>query len=162
VTGNADRTAGTTVLAAASALADDAALDDELHDSAAEARGATARRPKRLTLRVLAFLVVILVVLAVAVLAVGWYATRTYFVAFDGDQVVIYQGRPGGLLWIDPTLAERTTPPLDRQALVGALCDRVDGQPSATSISAARAIVEQLRLDAAQLRAPAAPCGGAG
>jgi protein phosphatase len=159
VTRSMDRTGGTTVLAASSALADDAALDDDL---AAGDRGAAARRPKRFTLRVLAFLLVIVVVLGVAVLAVGWYATRTYFVGFEGDQVVIYQGRPGGLLWIDPTLAERTVPPLDRQALVGALCDRVEGQPSATNISAARGIVEQLRRDAAALHAPSTPCGGAG
>jgi protein phosphatase len=119
-----------------------------------------AHRPRRLTVRVVAFFVVIVVVLGVAVLAVGWYATRTYFVAFDGEQVVIYRGRPGGLLWIEPTVKEPSAPSLDRAALVGALCDRVEGEPSATSLSAARAIVEQLRRDAAQLGVPSAPCGG--
>ena len=119
-----------------------------------------AHRPRRLTVRVVAFFLVIVVVLGVAVLAVGWYATRTYFVAFEGEQVVIYRGRPGGLLWIEPTVKESSAPSLDRTALVGALCDRVEGEPSATSLGAARAIVEQLRRDAAQLGAPSAPCGG--
>ena len=45
-----------------------------------------AHRPRRLTVRVVAFFLVIVVVLGVAVLAVGWYATRTYFVAFDGSR----------------------------------------------------------------------------
>jgi protein phosphatase len=150
------RIGGTTVLATSSPD-DDPALDEDLDDASI-----TGPRPRRLTLRVLAFLLVIVVVLGVAALAVGWYATRTYFVDFAGDQVVIYQGRPGGLLWIDPTVAERTDPPLDRRGLVGALCDRVEGRPSATSLSAARGIVEQLRRDAAQLHAPDTPCGGAG
>ena len=30
----------------------------------------------------------------------------TYFVGFDGDEVAIYKGRPGGVLWIDPELVE--------------------------------------------------------
>jgi PPM family protein phosphatase len=119
-----------------------------------------AHRPRRITFRVVAFFLVVVVVLAVAALAVGWYATRTYFVAFEGDQVVIYEGRPGGLLWIEPTVAEPAAPSLDRAALVGALCDRVEGQPSATSLSSARAIVEQLRRDAAELGVPRTPCGG--
>ncbi len=43
-----------------------------------------------------------------AVATIQWYGTSTYFVGFDDDEVVIYQGRPGGLLWIDPELVERT------------------------------------------------------
>ena len=41
-----------------------------------------------------------------------------------------------------------------RRRWSGALCDRVEGEPSATSLGAARAIVEQLRRDAAQLGVP--------
>ena len=50
----------------------------------------------------------VLVVLALAALAVGWYATRTYFVGADEGAVVIYRGRPGGVLWFDPGVAEAT------------------------------------------------------
>ena len=37
--------------------------------------------------------------------AISWYGRGGYYVGFDGDQVAVYQGRPGGVLWIDPTLA---------------------------------------------------------
>ncbi|HUZ19290.1 MAG TPA: Stp1/IreP family PP2C-type Ser/Thr phosphatase [Acidimicrobiales bacterium] len=40
---------------------------------------------------------------------VGWYVRATFFVGFSGDQVVIYQGRPGGYLWFEPTIVERTS-----------------------------------------------------
>ena len=43
-----------------------------------------------------------------AIATIQWYGTSTYFVAFDGDEVVIYQGRPDGILWIEPELVERT------------------------------------------------------
>ena len=49
----------------------------------------------------------VVLVLLVAFGAVVWIGRRTYYVAFDdANQVVIYRGRPGGVLWIDPTEAE--------------------------------------------------------
>ena len=36
-----------------------------------------------------------------------WYGTSTYYVTFDDDEVVIYRGRPGGQLWIDPERREK-------------------------------------------------------
>jgi protein phosphatase len=55
------------------------------------------------------FLVVLLAVLAAAGGAVGWYARRTYYVGEDGGKVAIFKGRPGGLLWFDPTIEQRTS-----------------------------------------------------
>src|SRR5207248_7676975 len=66
-------------------------------------------RPRRFTWRVFAFVVAILVVLGGALAAVGWYARHTYYVGLDNGQVAIFKGRPGGLLWFDPTLDRRTT-----------------------------------------------------
>jgi len=63
--------------------------------------------PRRLTWRVLAFCILLLAVLAAAVASVGWYARSAYFVGLDGDRVAIFRGRPGGLLWFEPTLLER-------------------------------------------------------
>lgn len=40
--------------------------------------------------------------------AVAWYGRNTYYVGFDADEVVIFKGRPGGLLWFDPTEEERS------------------------------------------------------
>jgi protein phosphatase len=118
--------------------------------------------PRRFTLRVLLFVVAALAVLAIAALAIGWFATRTYFVAFDGEQVAIFRGRPGGLLWFEPSVAEAPQPPLQRAGLVEALCNRIDGQPSATDLGDARRIIEQLRADQAALPPPTSPCGAAG
>ena len=47
-------------------------------------------------------------VLAVAVIGtVGWYARAGYHVGVLGDEVAVFKGRPGGLLWFDPTLEDR-------------------------------------------------------
>jgi protein phosphatase len=74
---------------------------------------APATRPearlRRLTWRVVMFLVAVVVVIALSLVAVGWYARHTYFVGFSGDNVAIFKGRPGGLLWFDPTLERRTS-----------------------------------------------------
>jgi protein phosphatase len=72
------------------------------------ARKAARAGRTRLTWRVLLFTVLLLGVLGGAVATIQWYGTSTYFVAFDGDEVAIYQGRPGGLLWIDPSLEDDT------------------------------------------------------
>jgi PPM family protein phosphatase len=73
------------------------------------AAAAEAKRPRRVTWRMVVFTVALLAVLGTAAGAIGWYARSTYYVGIDGDQVGIYRGRPGGLLWFDPTLEEPTT-----------------------------------------------------
>ncbi len=65
-------------------------------------------RPRKMTWRSLLFVCSLLVMLGGAAAAVAWFARSTYHVGVDDEQVVIYRGRPGGLLWIQPTLAERT------------------------------------------------------
>ena len=66
-----------------------------------------AAGPKRFTWRVAGFVILLVAVLAGTFASIGWYARSTYFVSFAGDQVAIYKGRPGGVLWFDPTLRER-------------------------------------------------------
>ena len=65
-------------------------------------------RPRRVTWRVVLFLLAVLAVLAAGAAAVAWFARSTYYVGLDGDEVVIFQGRPGGVLWFEPTVAETT------------------------------------------------------
>ena len=48
-------------------------------------------------------------IVGVGIAAIGWYARNSYFVAFDHGNVVVYQGRPGGVLFWDPTVVERTS-----------------------------------------------------
>jgi len=71
------------------------------------------RSRSRITWRVLAFLLLLAAVIGGAFATIQWYGTSTYFVAFDGDEVAIFQGRPGGLLWIEPSLEDDTGIPRD-------------------------------------------------
>jgi PPM family protein phosphatase len=90
-------------------------------DTATAAGEAATRR--RLTWRVIAFAAVVVLIVAVAAGAVWWQARNTYFVAFDDGEVTIFRGQPGGLLWFDPTVEDRTgitrreVPPFRRTAL---------------------------------------------
>jgi protein phosphatase len=54
------------------------------------------------------FSLAVLAVLGAAAGAVAWFARSTYYVGVDGEDVVIFQGRPGGVLWFQPTVAEVT------------------------------------------------------
>lgn len=63
-------------------------------------------RSRHITWRVIAFLLVVLLIGGIAVAAIGWSASRTYFVAYQADQVALYQGKPGGVLWFDPKVVE--------------------------------------------------------
>jgi len=72
--------------------------------AAVEARA----RGRRVTVRVVIFVVAVLAVLVGAAAAIVWYARSSYYVGLKGDQLVIYQGRPGGVLGLSPTLKERT------------------------------------------------------
>jgi protein phosphatase len=65
-------------------------------------------RPRRITLRSLVFIVVVLAVAGSAVGAVWWFARNTFYVGVAGEEVVIYRGRPGGVLWVEPTVEQRT------------------------------------------------------
>jgi protein phosphatase len=134
------------------------ASDGELEPSPAPTMTATreprpptveARRPRRLTWRVVAFLVVLTLVLGVAVAAVGWYARRTYYVGLDGDQVAVYKGRPGGLLWFKPTLHQRK-PLTVHDVLPSRVADLRAGQPEASKADADR-YVNRLREEAAEV-----------
>jgi protein phosphatase len=64
--------------------------------------------PRRLTWRVALFAVLLVAVLGAAAGAIGWYARNTYFVGVRGEEVVVFQGKPGGVLWFDPTVDHTT------------------------------------------------------
>jgi protein phosphatase len=109
-------------------------------------------RSRRVTWRVLLFVVFIVALIAGVVATIQWYGTSTYFVGFDGDEVAIFKGRPGGLLWIDPTLVEgtgltRDEVPDDRVA------DITDGVEQG-SLSDAHRYVANVEEQAAELAPP--------
>jgi serine/threonine protein phosphatase PrpC len=66
------------------------------------------RRIGRPIWRALAFALPILLIIGAAIATIGWYAQNSYFVAATDGKVVVYQGRPGGLLFWDPSVVERT------------------------------------------------------
>jgi PPM family protein phosphatase len=74
---------------------------------------AEASGPRVITVRSLAFVVAVVVLLGAGAFLAYRYAQDTYHVGVEGDDVVIYQGRPGGLLWFDPDLVERTDIEID-------------------------------------------------
>ena len=69
-----------------------------------------ARAPKTraITVRVIGFVIVLLLLVGGAGFAVTWYARGTYFVGLSNSELTIYKGRPGGMLWFEPTVVKRT------------------------------------------------------
>jgi serine/threonine protein phosphatase PrpC len=67
----------------------------------------------RFTWRVGLFLLVLVAIFASAVYAVTWVADNTYYVGVDGNQVAIFRGKPGGLMWRQPYVEEYVHLPID-------------------------------------------------
>ena len=61
-----------------------------------------------LTWRVAGFVAAVCVVVGGAIAAIAWYARSAYYVGLTKDKITIFQGRPGGVLWFQPTVAEQT------------------------------------------------------
>jgi len=70
------------------------------------------QRARRTRLRTLSgailVLLPVLLIVGIAVGVIGWYARKSYFVGQQNNEVVIYQGVPGGVLGWDPTIEQRT------------------------------------------------------
>lgn len=98
-----------------------------------------ARGPRsRFTWRVAVFTVLVLAVIGGAFATIQWYGTSTYFVGFDDDdEVAIYRGRPGGLLWIEPELVDATG--IERADVPGRAVSRIaDGVEQSSRADADR------------------------
>ncbi len=108
-----------------------------------------------LTVRVVVFILLFLIIVLGAAAGIVWYARSSYFVGLNGPQIVIYQGRPGGVLGIDPTL-KRTTPYTISDVLDSAVPNLRSGQQE-PSISAAESYVERLVTDYRTAQRNAAP-----
>ncbi|MDQ1396034.1 MAG: family protein phosphatase, partial [Acidimicrobiaceae bacterium] len=131
----------------------------EAAPGSAEATVMTAAPPKhrsrRITFRVVLFSILLLAVLGGAAAAIGLYARGTYYVGLDGDDVTVFKGRPGGLLWFKPTVERRTglrsgdVPP-------GRIDDLKSGKQEA-SLTAADQYVTNLRAERAATTSTTAP-----
>ena len=107
------------------------------------------RKPPNVTVRTIGFIVAVLAILAVAIGAITWYAKGSYYVGLQGDSVTIFRGRPGGFLWVKPTVMATTDLTVDEVAPAhrGRLHE---GQPEPTQ-RAARRYVQNLKDEAEQL-----------
>lgn len=104
------------------------------------------RMGRRFTWRVALFLVVLVAVLGAAAGAVGWYARRTYYVGAMAGEVAIFKGRPGGLLWFDPTVEQETG--LSLRDVPEVRRDDVRDGHEVADLDAARRYVANLRDEA--------------
>jgi protein phosphatase len=95
------------------------------------------------------------VILSGAAAAIGLYARGSYYVTVaprlasppgSAAPIVIYRGRPGGLLWFKPTLTERT-PTTTADVLPSRLPDLQRGKIEA-SLAEARAYIANLTAEA--------------
>lgn len=108
-------------------------------------RGSETKTGKHFTLRVLAFFIVLAVILAGAVGVVYWYAQHSYYVGLRGNQVAIFQGRPGGLFGIKPKLVQLTD--LTTATVVAVRIRDLTKGMKEPSIAAARRYVANLRQE---------------
>ena len=109
--------------------------------------------PRRMTWRVVVFLIALLAVFGCAIWAVAWYARGAYYVGIDNEQVAIFRGRPGGLLWFDPTLVERKQQPTGAELLPAQRVELEAGH-EVPSKAAADRYVNNLRQEVEARRAP--------
>jgi PPM family protein phosphatase len=104
----------------------------------------------QLTVRMLLFVVAVLLLVGVGGGSIVWYARASYFVGLEGQQLVVYQGRPDKFLWFEPTIVERTNV-LTSDVLPSALTNLQAGETQSSRI-AAEDYVRNLRNEALQAR----------
>jgi protein phosphatase len=113
-----------------------------------------AKRPRQqLTVRTVGFVIAVIAVFGLAIVAITWYAKGSYYVGLHGNKenVTIFRGRPGGFLWVKPTVTHRYSltvndvPPASRGQLR-------EGQAEPT-LGAARHYITNLQNEAEQLAA---------
>ena len=76
-----------------------------------ESRGARRRRlgiPRRITPRVIGFVILVAAVPVAAYYVLRWYAYDNWIVTTQGEQIVVQQGQPGGVLWFHPKVVDHT------------------------------------------------------
>lgn len=112
-------------------------------------------REPRITVRGLVFVGLVLLVLVGGFSATAWYGRGGYFVGAQGDDIVIFKGRPGGLLWFNPTVAEKTGVSL-ADIRPGPAGEIREGKEY-SSIAAARRYVRNVTEEAASTTATTLP-----
>jgi serine/threonine protein phosphatase PrpC len=108
-------------------------------------------RSRRFTWRVAGFLLLLVAIAGAVVFAVSWSANKSYFVAYDGDQVAVFRGKPGGVLFFDPEIV--STSALTRDDVLPVYRDDVEGGKEFDSEAAALRYVSRLTIAAQEAEA---------
>ena len=84
-------------------------------------------------------------VFVVAFVVIAAFGRHGYYVGFQDDSVVVFQGRPDGVLWFKPTV--ESVSEVKRAELTPEFQSRIAGHPTFGSSAAARRYVEELAED---------------
>jgi serine/threonine protein phosphatase PrpC len=122
----------------------------EENDEPEDPVAARVHRRNVVTWRVMVFGLVFILIIAAAIGTIIYTGTNTYYVGFEGESVVIFQGRPGGVLWIDPQLQERTT--LTRSEVPEGLLSELEAGKEQSDLTAARQYVANIEDQIASTR----------
>jgi protein phosphatase len=106
------------------------------------------------TLRVVGFFGLFAALLAMAFGGVTYYARQSYYVGLKGPDLVIYQGRPGGVLWFKATVADRTD--VVTSEVLGRHLSELRAGVVEGSLDAARRYIANLRSEYRDAHAPPA------
>jgi serine/threonine protein phosphatase PrpC len=106
---------------------------------------ASGERPRRrvLTWRVGLFVLAFLAIVGVTIGAIVYMGRNVYYVGVQDEEVVIFRGRPGGVLWIQPELEESTGIALVE--VPAATVDAVEAGVEQSTLDDARRYVENLQ-----------------
>jgi PPM family protein phosphatase len=104
------------------------------------------RRRRRLSARSIVFAAGVVGVLVAAFVILAAYGRSGYYAGFDDDgSLAVFQGRPGGVLWFQPTVETRYD--LSRDDLRAEYVDRIDSNPRYSSLAAAERVLDDVAGD---------------
>ena len=90
--------------------------------------------------------IAVIVTVLIAFLGINWFGSSAYFATEQSGEVVIFRGRPGGILWVDPELERATGLAIEDLAPAGVL--KLEEELEWASLEAAIEFVDQLeRID---------------
>ena len=111
--------------------------------------------PRRVTFRVLGFIILVAAVVVAAYVVVRWYATDNWYVTVHDHELVVYQGRPGGLLWFEPKVVDRTG--VSTTDVLSIHLADLRATVQEPSLTAAKRYVNDLQREFAAASSPARP-----
>ncbi len=112
----------------------------------------TPKRRRAVTPLSALFVVVVAGVIGGALWLANDYARNTYHLDVVDDEVVIVQGRPGGWLWFDTELVERTE--IDADDVPAEFADEVESNEAFSTLASARTFVRNVEERIDELEPP--------